>query len=1192
MSVVDGKKGGKQSRFSSLRVFGKLGRNAPPVPPPPPPKDAGYLAARNRSLASLSPDSMPASPLAGDQYAASSSSAVSLALPQQPKQRSGPADEDENISMPWNFQHNVHVDEGFTGLPPSWTTSLQEAGFSDDEIAAIQQRRLADRPRQDRDRATSPAAVVRPVPRSTSLPKNQQGGHTPASSLSASSASASVSSTSSSPVPDLPYSSPKMEYTSPKMDYSSQKTDYAKMDSKDNLRPPPSPKSPPPVYWRDEQPQPLNVPRRQPQPQPQPSSRSSITRRLAAVSIPLALAPALTLLISLAATAARLVPCVVHSRSQSQQSQQSDFDDDPRDSRSRSPSPVRAPATMNMKNLTLDLDLSLGDPVGAWSDAVLSATPWSASLKPDFGADAKGVTSPSSPLFTLTAPGHAETALGDEEEYSPTAASPGSTGSGSPRLAYDYDYGYDDREDDADDRDDGDGDRLGVSREKDNRDSGMSDSTMLAPPPSAGVVSRIAVARRAVAEVVGVPAPRIAPPPVPTRPLPPASPQSSHFGSSGSSESQDHQTPTTEVAEDEEDNGELDYYLEGKNYLENNGFRLEGTHRERGHGADHGSAHGHSRSNSRKNTAEDMEDEEDRRQREWEAMQRGEVSRTETKTKARTETRPTPTSTPPLQIKVGTPPLQSRKPSPIQTTSTRPSPPTQTQVRTPTPPTQQPDPRARLMVSATDTFGHANHEQDEEEEGGVRLWSPNPGVGTPGYGSAFGSPSAAPGYGYGGRSSKEPRREEEQEQDEEDEEEDEDEDEEGTLGPKQRAALGLAIRDADPTRPQVITARRPVLSPGPLTAMGLAATPITPAQRYAGWVAAAVAPLEDFIDEPTDPREFYDDLQEIAEGESGSVYAATLLPDAPIHKLRLPPLVKARDADALSKGQQVLVAIKFVALLPGGSQKLVDVQRECALLRGLRCEQLLGLDALYVDMEEDSLWIRMDLMERSLADVVGLVDEGLRLQEPRIVARFANDISCKSTISPTATCALTTCCSTAKGILKLADFSNAVGVTPESPLATDVVGVVYWQAPEVRSGSYDPLKIDVWSVGATVWEIAEANPPFSDTQQPADRWPPLSEPALYPPSFHDFLRLCSEPAASRPTPKALLETPFVQKACGRPVIVQLLSRCTAIRAGATCWRHAPLAPVIITDDFRFLTAISWFPHLLAYPDRINSSFIY
>jgi hypothetical protein len=31
-------------------------------------------------------------------------------------------------------------------------------------------------------------------------------------------------------------------------------------------------------------------------------------------------------------------------------------------------------------------------------------------------------------------------------------------------------------------------------------------------------------------------------------------------------------------------------------------------------------------------------------------------------------------------------------------------------------------------------------------------------------------------------------------------------------------------------------------------------------------------------------------------------------------------------------------------------------------------------------------------MERSLADVVGLVEDGLRLQEPRIMARFANDV--------------------------------------------------------------------------------------------------------------------------------------------------------------------------------------------------------
>jgi len=147
-----------------------------------------------------------------------------------------------------------------------------------------------------------------------------------------------------------------------------------------------------------------------------------------------------------------------------------------------------------------------------------------------------------------------------------------------------------------------------------------------------------------------------------------------------------------------------------------------------------------------------------------------------------------------------------------------------------------------------------------------------------------------------------------------------------------------------------------------------------------------------------------------------------------------------------------------------------------------------------------------------------------------------------------------------QGVLKLTDFSNAVLVTPETPLSTDPAGVVYWQAPEVRSGAYDPLKIDVWSVGATVWELAEAAPPFSDTQQPAERWPAVSQPALYPPAFHEFLRLCSEPAASRPTPGALLEGPFLQKACGRPVIVQLLSRCMAIEQALQAGDALPDSP--------------------------------
>ena len=178
-------------------------------------------------------------------------------------------------------------------------------------------------------------------------------------------------------------------------------------------------------------------------------------------------------------------------------------------------------------------------------------------------------------------------------------------------------------------------------------------------------------------------------------------------------------------------------------------------------------------------------------------------------------------------------------------------------------------------------------------------------------------------------------------------------------------------------------------------------SPLSPYQRYEGWVTKVVEPLSEFIDECVDPRNHYLDLQEIGESASGSVYKAMVNqhPDPSLigTLTKLPVCVREADEKEKAMGIMTLVAIKSVAILPGGSEKLEDVRKELTLLKELssamvRQENILWWDAVYVDLQDDALWIRMELMERSLADVVGLVGGGLILHD-RMIARFASDVS-------------------------------------------------------------------------------------------------------------------------------------------------------------------------------------------------------
>ncbi|KAI8990420.1 kinase-like protein [Trametes punicea] len=358
------------------------------------------------------------------------------------------------------------------------------------------------------------------------------------------------------------------------------------------------------------------------------------------------------------------------------------------------------------------------------------------------------------------------------------------------------------------------------------------------------------------------------------------------------------------------------------------------------------------------------------------------------------------------------------------------------------------------------------------------------------------------------------------------------------------------IREREPAsagtrRPSVIIEQylsaTPTSDGKPLTPVSPASSsspsPLSPVPRYPGWLSAVVAPLKSFINDQIDPRDLYADLREIAEGESGSVYAARVLatPGSP------------------EKQPGSFVAIKNVPIMPSGSPKIDDLQRELSLMKGISHANILTMDALYVDLVEDCLWIRMDLMERSLADIIAYAGEGVMFHE-KSIARVAGDVLHALDYLQTKGIAHRDVRSdnllvNLEGVVKLADFSSAVQVSRAKPIRTDPAGVAYWQAPEMRTGSYNALKVDVWSLGATVWELAQAEPPFSDVADPrqfGDKLPPLSQPEIYSRSFHDFLHLCSKPSSSRPDPHELLSTPFIRNPSGRQAIADLLADCRAI----------------------------------------------
>ncbi|KAJ6534229.1 kinase-like domain-containing protein [Mycena capillaripes] len=281
---------------------------------------------------------------------------------------------------------------------------------------------------------------------------------------------------------------------------------------------------------------------------------------------------------------------------------------------------------------------------------------------------------------------------------------------------------------------------------------------------------------------------------------------------------------------------------------------------------------------------------------------------------------------------------------------------------------------------------------------------------------------------------------------------------------------------------------------------------------------------------PINPRHFYLDLREIADRPGGILYVARLA-DIPRDHLMLPAHVKERDQQDRLAQRTTVVAIKCVPIMPSGNAKLDEVLRELRIMRDLECENILSMDALYVDRGDDMLWIRMEFMTRSLGSVIELREVGLVLLD-RTIAGCTKDII------------------SALEYLRMNDIAPR-GVRSNSVLIN-------------HQGVLKLIYSNACSLGALVWEMATGKRPSLHSQadealegfenQPLpsptfdqfiqicfnlEDWSPLSSIAS-----RSFIKLCFEPAATSQGYQQLIESPFIRDACERPALAQLLAQCT------------------------------------------------
>lgn len=282
------------------------------------------------------------------------------------------------------------------------------------------------------------------------------------------------------------------------------------------------------------------------------------------------------------------------------------------------------------------------------------------------------------------------------------------------------------------------------------------------------------------------------------------------------------------------------------------------------------------------------------------------------------------------------------------------------------------------------------------------------------------------------------------------------------------------------------------------------------------------------ITRDVDPSHKWEIIGELGDGAFGKVYKAQNKENSSLAALKQVEIKSEEDIEDFSVEIDILAECRHENIVGLFEAFVFDGK----LLMYIEFCEGGAIDSIMVDLEKS-------LTENQIRYVCNKMCRGLEfLHSNKVIHR---DLKAGNVLL------------TGEGDVKLADFGVSAKNTRTNQRRDSFIGTPYWMAPEVimcetlKDSPYD-FKADIWSLGITLIEFAQIEPPNHDMHpmrvlikiQKSDP-PTLAKPSKWSKNFNQFISKCLvKNPDSRPTAVELLEHPFIAGYDNKKEILNLI----------------------------------------------------